>query len=259
MKKLSSQKDHQQGRESLPITMPQTPESTDTLVLETDEDAGSPAAWFPIGLTAEERADPLQVAAAFFRTYPLPEAQERISRWREAVLSEPSWPLAETGMYLEFYVSVCRLALCASLLQRYETPLWALHILEGNDGGASEPPAVLYLPRGAEEAALYYPRHLDRSEWSAPGLVLRRLFKVRSAQDWLSELYELLTYSLSDCTPDLVEDECDVAGIMEGLLRMTEAVHLMCVWDRLKRLKRERLSGSPKFVRSKVWEVSGNN
>ncbi len=199
----------------------------------------------PVGLSAEERADPLPVVVAFFRSYPLPEARERIGRWLQAVVSAPSWPVAETGRHLDFYVAVCRLVSCAALLRGYPTPLWVLHMLEARDGGAGMPPQSLYCPHEGADAWVYFPNHLSRAEFGAPGVVFRDLFADRAPGVWLTELYDLFSYSLTDCTPAAVDDDCDAPGMMAALHRLVEAAHLLAVWQGLRRPTRHDVGASP--------------
>ncbi len=186
----------------------------------------------PVGLSAEERADPLSVVVSCFRMYPLPEAQERIESWLKAVVSAPDWPVAETGRHLDFYIAVCRLVSCAALLRGYATPLWVLHMLEAKDGGASMPPQSLYCPNEGADAWNYFPGHLSRAEFGAPGVVFKGLFADKSPGVWLSELYELFSLSLTDCTPAALGEDRDLAGVTMQLHRLMEACHLLAVWAR---------------------------
>ncbi len=199
----------------------------------------------PVGLSAEERADPLSVVVAFFRMYPLPEARERVAAWLQAVVSEPSWPVVETGRHLDFYVSVCRLVSCAALLRGYATPLWVLQMLEGKDGGAGMPPQSLYCPQEVADAWAYFPNHLSRAEFGAPGVVFRDLFAEHAPGVWLSALYDLFGYSLTDCTPAEVDDDCDAPGMMVALNRLIEAAHLLAVWTRRAGAGRASATGVP--------------
>ncbi len=199
----------------------------------------------PVGLSAEERADPVSVVVAFFRSYPLPEAREHIGRWLQAVVSAPSWPVTETGRHLDFYIAVCRLVSCAALLRGYPTPLWVLHMLEVRDGGAGMPSQSLYCPHEGADAWAYFPNHLGRAEFGAPGVVFRDLFADRTPGVWLTELYNLFSYSLTDCTPAAIDDDCDAPGMMASLHRLIEVAHLLAVWQGLRRPSRRDAGTAP--------------
>jgi len=201
---------------------------------EARSDAGAPgpdAGLLPVGLSAEERADPLSVVRSFYRAYDLPEVRSRIGMWLQAVVSSPSWPVAETGLHLDFYLSVCRLLTSGWLLRGCAPPAWVTQELAG-PSGAGMPPQRLYCPHEGADAWAYFPAHLSRVEFGSPGQVLAGLFTDRPLSWWLTELYDLFSYSLTDGTPAEAGEERDLAATGHQLHRLAEACHLLAVWAR---------------------------
>ncbi len=192
---------------------------------------GDIASAFPVRLSAEERADPLSVVVGFYRLYDLPEVRMRISSWMESVVGSPVWPVAETGLHLDFYVSLCRLLESACLLRGHRPPPRIAQQLEASVG-MTLPPQSLYCPHDGVDAWDYFPNHLSRAELSAPGEVFTGLFTDRSLSVWLEELYRLFSYSLTDCTPALIGEVWDLSGLTTRLHRLAEACHLLSVWER---------------------------
>ena len=155
----------------------------------------------------------------------------RIAVWMQAVVSAPSWPVAETGRHRDFYVALCRMVWCAWLLRGCRSPEWVPAQLQGV-GEKTLPPQWLYCPHEGADAWVFFPHHLSREEFGAPGAVFSDLFSVWSPSDWLERLYELFSFSLTDCTPAEVDTDCDPTTMGEALHRLAEAAHLLTVWGR---------------------------
>ena len=195
-------------------------------------EGGGVSPCLPVGLSAVERADPLSVVLSFYRTYDLPEVRDRIGSWLSAVVSSPSWPVSETGLHLDFYVSVCRLVESAWLLRGCDVPSWVSSLLSGAGVGGGLPPQSLYCPHEGADAWTYFPAHLSRGELGCPGAVFAGLFSARPLSWWQSELYDLFSYSLTDCTPSEAGEDRDLSGVTQWLHRLAEACHLLSVWHR---------------------------
>ncbi len=191
----------------------------------------STAPFSPVSLSAGERTDPMQVVLSFYRQYDLPEVRTRINSWMQAVAAAPSWPVAETGLYLDLYTSLSRLLAGAWLLQGHAAPSWVSAQLQSSGTGGL-PPRSLYCPHETADAWAYFPNHLSRAEFCKPSLVFDGLFRSRALPEWQQELYELFSYSLTDCTPASVGEDRDLAAISHQLHRLAEACHLLAVWHR---------------------------